>query len=147
MKIIPALFIFISFVHNLNAQTDEFIDQAEIRVAIENGKGITSELLCNHEWVVTTAIMQLMYDDPDDNLIMDMGYSTEYTFHPDGTFDAVAIIDTDGTWELRENGKLLYLYNNFRKDEEVHHILLDNDTMKWYFFEDKSTFYQYLEKK
>lgn len=148
MKIIASLLFLIGTVHSVSAQTEEYIDQTKVRNAIEKGKGMTAEELTDHEWVVNLSIMQLIYDDPEENDIMDLGFDGyTYTFHPDGTFDVDAIIDTDGTWELRDNGKLLYLYNNFRDDEEFHHLLLDDQMMKWYLFEGKSTFYQYLEKK
>lgn len=146
MRSLILFLVFIGIASASISQTEEYIDQKEIQKQVENGSGITMEKLCDGKWVVTLSMMQLIYEDPEDNMIMDMGYDGySYKFNSDGTFEVSAIIDSDGTWELRDNGKLLYLYNNLRDDEEFHHILMDGETMKWYLFEGESTVYQHFD--
>ena len=129
-------------------QNDEYLDQKSILVQVERGSGITAEKLCEGSWEVTLSIMQLIFENPEDNMIMDMDYNSyTYQFNTNGSFQVDAILDSDGTWELRNNGKLLYLYNNLREDEELHHILIEGDTLKLYYIVDNSMVYQHLEKK
>ena len=54
----------------------------------------------------------------------------------DSTFDCEDIIPSDGTWELRNGGKLIYLYNNLRDDEEFHEIVITKSGMNRYLFEE-----------
>lgn len=144
MKFFIAIFLLVICTQATNAQTDQYINNDDIKKEIEKGTGITTETLCNSKWIVNTSILQAVYDDPSDNMILDMEYTSSYVFNEDGTFKVSATIDSDGKWELRNNGKLLYLYNNLRDDEEFHHLLMDGNTMKWFVFEGKTLFYQYL---
>ncbi len=84
-------------------------------------------------WEITAARTQTNYADKNEEpftMNMDVYEGYQYILHEDGTFDCIAIIDTDGRWELRENNTRLYLYNNLREDEEEHYLLLSEDKLE-----------------
>ena len=132
------LLICCMFSLSANAQEEVFPTATEVRNEIESSQVMTASLLCNRKWRIERAAAYYTMENPADNWIFDMpfeGYS--YTFHTDGTFDCEAVISTDGTWELRNGGKLLYLYNNLREDEELHEIALTKSGMKWYMLDEE----------
>ncbi len=102
---ILTLLLSITF-HLSYSQTETFLDTILVKKEIENSKGINVEELCSAVWIIKQATFQFQYADPEDNMIMDMdsweGFS--YTFNANGTYEVNAIIDSDGKWELRDNG-------------------------------------------
>ena len=139
----------------LQAQEDKdssevFLDIQVIKKQLAKSKAIQTNDLCGKTWEVQKAYMQIIFEGEEaDTMSMNFpfeGYT--YTFDQSGTFHVGAIIDSNGDWEFRENGKAIYLYNHLRKDEEIHHIILHDDhTMEWYLIEEKdnSIVYQVLK--
>lgn len=120
-----------------NAQEEIFPTATKVRNEIEVSQVMTASLLTNKKWIIEKAATYYTFENPADNWVFNMpfeGYS--YTFHTDGTFDCKAVIPSDGTWELRHDGKLLYLYNNLRDDEEFHELVFTKSGMKWYMFDE-----------
>lgn len=97
-------------------------------------------------WTVRVARMYFNYtEDEPVGMAWDFdGYV--YTFSEDGTYTVDAMLDTDGTWELRDNNTVLYLHNNFRNDEELHRIVITGDQLEYIMIDGVAYMYQVLER-